>query len=56
MNKVLLISILPAIIAIPVWAARTPNPRRGLKRALLWFFLFNCCYLAFLRLVIPRVG
>jgi hypothetical protein len=40
LSKLLLLSILAAMIAVPTLSARDPNPRRGFKRAL---FLFAAC-------------
>jgi hypothetical protein len=40
LSKLLLLSILAAMIAVPTLSARDPNPHRGFKRAL---FLFAAC-------------
>lgn len=45
MGKLFLLSIIFAIVAIPVQAAKHPNPQRGLKRALWQMMLFNAFYL-----------
>ncbi len=43
-QKLLLISIIIASIAIPVWSARDANPRRGLTKAVRAFLAFNFVY------------
>ena len=48
MKALLLLSIVIAALVIPMRAARDPNPRRGVKRMLLWLFLFNALYLAYM--------
>lgn len=52
-----LILLVPVILllAVPAWTARDPSPRRGLRRALLFMFLFNLAGLFALRVVLPRV-
>ena len=55
MAKLLLVSILFALIALPSLAARDPNPRRSLKKALLWFAGFNCVYLLAVRYLYVRL-
>ena len=55
MGKLLLISICVATIAIPSLCAREPNPRRGIKRMLLWMLVFNALYLGYLlRFYVPE--
>lgn len=44
-QKLLLISIIIASVAIPVWTARDANPRRGLRRAVVVTAAFNLLYL-----------
>ena len=44
-QKLLLFSIIIASIAIPAWAARDANPRRGLTKAVELFVAFNLLYL-----------
>ena len=56
MERLLLISIVLALIAIPVLAARDENPRRGLKRALAGIMAFTFVYAFLLRVVLPRLG
>lgn len=56
MQKVILLSVVVALFAIPIFAAGAPNPRRGLKQALLGVLAFNLFYAFVLRVVIPRLG
>jgi hypothetical protein len=44
-QKLLLISIIVASVAIPVWAARDANPGRGLTTAVVVTAAFNLLYL-----------
>jgi hypothetical protein len=53
--KILLVSILIAVIAIPIRAARTRSPRLGLRRAVLWMLAFNLFYLFAVRIIYPRL-
>jgi hypothetical protein len=55
MHKLLLLSILVATIAIPVRAARSTNPVRGLKKAVLQMFAFECFYLVAVVYLYPRL-
>jgi hypothetical protein len=51
MAKLLQLSILMALVAIPARAARDPNPAKGLRRALVRTAYFNVFYLIFLTLL-----
>ena len=51
MMKALLLSVLVAVVVIPIWAARDPIPMRALKRTLFLTLGFNLLY-AFLTLVV----
>jgi hypothetical protein len=53
-SKLILASILIATIAAPVLGAGDADPRRGLKRTLLFLLLFNVVWLAMLTLVYAR--
>lgn len=55
MKTALLMSVLFAGLAVPMLAARDPNPRRGVKRMVLFLLLFNAAYLAYVTLVHPEV-
>lgn len=54
MAKFLEITILIALIAIPARAARDPNPKKGLKRAIVYTIYFNLLYLFILMFVHGR--
>ena len=49
--KHVLISIIAAIVVLPVIAARDPNPRRGATRMVLYLLAFHLFYVAWLTLV-----
>ena len=51
MKKLILMSVLYAIIVLPSLAAREPNAVRGVKRAVAMFVAYNFLY-AFLVLVV----
>ncbi len=55
MSKSILLSIVLAIIALPVIAAKEKNPKVGLKKALLYMVVFNVCYLLALRFLLSHV-
>jgi hypothetical protein len=55
MSKVILLSAVLAIVALPVIAAKAKNPKAGLKKALIYLVVFNVCYLLALRFVIKGV-
>ncbi len=44
MRKLLLLSVVVATIVVPLLAARSASPRRGLRIALIAFALFNVLY------------
>jgi hypothetical protein len=44
MLKLLFLSVVAAMIALPITFARMKNPARGLKRAVLAVVAFNVCY------------
>ena len=48
MSRLLLASILVALIALPIIAARAPDGRRGLRRAVLWVMAYSAAYAAVL--------
>ena len=54
MAKFLEITILIALIAIPARAARDPNPKKGLKKAIVHAIYFNLLYLFILMFVHGR--
>lgn len=48
MGKSLFMSICLVTVAVPALFANGHNPRRALKRTLLWLAVFNVLYLAYL--------
>jgi hypothetical protein len=54
MAKMLLLSILVSMIALPALAARDPNPARGLKKTLFFWLAFNVFYLFAVRVLFFR--
>jgi hypothetical protein len=55
MSKLLVMSVMFAMVAIPSLAARDPNPVRALKRALFFTSVANVVYFFALRYVLPRL-
>ncbi len=55
MPKLLILSVVFAIIAIPVAASADRRPVRGLRRALVYTLGFNFAYYLALRYVLPRL-
>ena len=55
MKNSLLVSIILAMIVIPIVAARDPNPVRAIKKALLYSLAFAFVYLLAIRFVYPRL-
>jgi hypothetical protein len=55
MQKLLLVSLLIATVALPMRAARARSARLGLRRAVFWMLAFNILYLLAVRLVYPRL-
>jgi hypothetical protein len=47
----LLVSIIVAIVAAPALAARDPDPRRGVRRAVYSLLAFTLAYVAYVTLV-----
>lgn len=45
MRALLLISILVATVAVPLWTARDPDARRGLSRAVVYTIAASALYL-----------
>jgi hypothetical protein len=56
MRILLLVTVLLAVLMIPIGAARDPNPVRGLKRAVLLFLAFNVLYMLALRFLYSRLS
>jgi hypothetical protein len=55
MRKLILVSILFAMVVLPIRAATDPSPRRGLRRALVGVAAFNVLYLLAVLYVLPRL-
>jgi len=55
MSKLLLLSILIASIALPAKAAREKNPRKGLRKTIVYVLLFNVFYLFGLMFLYGRI-
>jgi hypothetical protein len=53
--KFLLLSVVIAVIALPILAARDANPQRGLKKALLLVTAFNFLYLFYVHYIYWRL-
>ena len=56
MAKILLLSIVIGMIAIPVLAAREENPRRALRNTVLLTAAFNVLYLLAVRFIYPHLN
>ena len=55
MAQLLLLSILIATVVIPAKAAREKNPRKGLRKAILYVAIYNAVYLFLLMFVYGRL-
>lgn len=55
MRKLVYTSLLIALVAIPLVAARDPSPARGLRRAVLGVALFVAAYVFAIVYVVPRL-
>lgn len=55
MQKFILVSILFAHVALPIWAARDRSARRGLKKTLVSMLVFDGVYLIAIMFVYPRL-
>jgi len=53
--KGILLSVVIAMILIPVLVARDPNPFRGFRKLLIYTFVFNLMYWLAVRFVYPRL-
>jgi hypothetical protein len=53
--KLVLFSVVIAMIALPILTARDSSPRRGLNRTLLLVIVFNVLYLLAVRFIYPRL-
>jgi hypothetical protein len=55
MAKLLLLSVMIMMVAIPVLAARDRSPKRGLQKTILFVVLFNIFYVLALRYLYPHL-
>jgi hypothetical protein len=55
MQKLLLVSIIAGIIALPAVAARDSHPVRALKKVLLWIAALDVAYYLAIRFVYPHL-
>ena len=55
MRKLVYMSLLIALVAIPLFAARDPSAPRGLRRAVLGVALFVAAYVVAIVYVVPRL-
>ena len=53
MKSILLMSVLLAQLLIPIWLARDPRPKRGLKRMMLLLAIFNVVYVFYISQLHP---
>jgi hypothetical protein len=56
MQKGLLISILVATIAIPIWAAKEENATKATKKAIFYLFAYNVFYVLMLKFIFFKLG
>ncbi len=56
MGKLLLMSVVLALMALPILASRDSVPERGLKRAIASIVAFNLFFVFLVRVVVPRLG
>jgi hypothetical protein len=55
-SKLTLMSVVLALLTLPIIAASDPVPTRGLKRAIASVVAFNLFYMFLVRYVVPRLG
>ena len=55
MQKIVLMSILAISILVPAIAAREPNPRRALRKAVFWMLIGICVYVLAVLFIYPRL-
>jgi len=56
MQKLLLLSTVISLVALPIIASKEPHPKKALKKAILWLIAFNFFYLFAVRVIYPRLG
>ena len=55
MAKIVLLSVIIGMIAIPIIGARAKSPRVGLQWTLIGLVIFNLLYLFAIRFIYPRL-
>jgi hypothetical protein len=55
MQKLILLSLLVANVAIPVWAARDADGWRGIRKMIRGLLVFDVAYVLALRFLYPRL-
>ena len=53
MKSLLLLSVVIAALAIPAITSRIADPRKAMARMILWIFIFNVIYLAYITMLHP---
>ena len=56
MTKAVLVTIVLALVFVPIWASGDASARRGLKKTIVGIIAFNLFYLFLTRVVVPRLG
>jgi hypothetical protein len=56
MAKLLLLSVIVGVIAIPILSAGDANPRRGLRKTVAIVAVFNLLYLLAIRFIYPHLN
>jgi hypothetical protein len=54
-SKLLVLSVVLGLVAVPLLASREPSPVRGLKKALVYTAGFNLAYYLAVRFILPRL-
>ncbi|MGQ0504852.1 MAG: hypothetical protein ACT4TC_05990 [Myxococcaceae bacterium] len=56
MSKALLLSIIVATVALPLYAGTARRPGRALRNTVFLLFVFNALYLFAVRFIFPRLN
>ncbi|MFN0064058.1 MAG: hypothetical protein ACKVPX_16240 [Myxococcaceae bacterium] len=56
MAKALVLSVLVALLGIPLWASKEASPRRALKRAIVMTLAFNVVYTLATLFIYPKIA
>jgi hypothetical protein len=54
-HKLILLSLILVTIAVPAWASKDAQPRRGLKKALLALAVFAVFWLLLVKYLYPKL-